>query len=607
MSYSWLLPTIVFLPWVGALIVLAVGSAGRLQTALAIAFAGVDAVLSVFLIPMAAGTTMFSLTIGGAFGEFSLLPDGFGVFLAAVAAIIGGLAVVFSVDYMRGEEGQGRYYALVLFFIGAMIGLVLSASLLMLVVFWEITALCSWALISFHNDDPKAVAGGIKALIITGLGGVGLLAGSLVIYAQTGSFDIPTFMARAPGFPPRLLAWIAFAFLAAAAAKSAQFPFQTWLPDAMEAPTPISALIHAATMVNAGVYLLARFAPVFRDVGGWSVSVVAVGTVSALMAGIMALVATDLKRVLAWSTVSQLGFMVYAIGTGGIFQSQFHLMSHSVFKALLFLAAGAVIHAVGTRDMRLMGGLSRRMPVACAAFIIGALALAGVPPLNGFWSKEMVLETGLLHGPLWAYLIMLLTAGMTALYTLRCLWMVFFARPAAEPLTSRGAAEPTPASASGGHPAHGDAGPAMKVALIPLALGCLVTWLLAGPFLDMLVRTLPLHFDSHGAAAHEAAGTVSMMREVLAAPSTWIALAVVAAGILAWLARGIFSRGGRVGPMRRLVEGGFGFEALNRGVVNAVQGAGEGLRVTQSGLLNWNVAAIMMAVVAVLLALVLGG
>ena len=202
MSYSWLLPTIVFLPWAGALIVLAVGRAGRLQTALAIAFAGVDAVLSVCLIPLAAGTTGFSLTIGGAFGEFSLLPDGFGVFLAAVAAVIGGLAVVFSVDYMRGEEGQGRYYALVLFFIGAMIGLVLSANLLMLVVFWEITALCSWALISFHNDDPKAVAGGIKALIITGLGGVGLLAGSLAIYAQTGSFDIPTFMARAHGFPP---------------------------------------------------------------------------------------------------------------------------------------------------------------------------------------------------------------------------------------------------------------------------------------------------------------------------------------------------------------------------------------------------------------------
>jgi NADH-quinone oxidoreductase subunit L len=594
MSYSWLLPTTVFLPWVGALVVLAAGRDGKLRTGLAIAFAGIDAILSLCLIPLAAGTTGFTVTIGGAFGEFSLLPDGFRVFLAAVAAVIGGLAVVFSVDYMRGEEGQGRYYALVLFFIGAMIGLVLSASLLMLVVFWEITALCSWALISFHNDDPKAVAGGIKALIITGLGGVGLLAGALVIYAQTGSFDIPTFMAAAHGFPPRMLAWIGFAFLAAAAAKSAQFPFQTWLPDAMEAPTPISALIHAATMVNAGVYLLARFFPVFSGVAGWSISVVAVGVISALIAGVMALAATDLKRVLAWSTVSQLGFMVYAIGCGGIFQSQFHLLSHSVFKALLFLGAGAVIHAVGTRDMRLMGGLSRRMPLTCAAFIIGALALAGVPPVNGFWSKELLLEGGLQQGPLWAYIIMLATAGLTALYTLRALWMVFFA-PAAP--AGHGA---------GAHAAHGDAGPAMKVALIPLAIGSLLTWLLAGPFHDLLVRTLPFHFPGQPEGA--AGGTWDMARETILSPSTWIALAVVALGILVWLGRGFFIRGGgRLRPVRGVIEGGFGFEAVNSGVVKAVQGAGEGLRVTQSGLLNWNVAAIVMAVLALLLALVLGG
>ena len=281
MEHSWLLPLTVFLPWAGALAVLTAGRAGRVRTALAIAFAAADAVLSVLLIPLAADKTGFSLALGGAFGELSLRPDGFGVFLAAVAAVIGGLAVVFSVDYMRGEEGQGRYYALILFFIGAMIGLVLSANLLMVVVFWEITALCSWALISFHNDDPKAVAGGIKALIITGLGGVGLLAGALAIYAQIGSFDIPTFMASAHGFPPQLLAWIGFGFLAAAAAKSAQFPFQTWLPDAMEAPTPISALIHAATMVNAGVYLLARFYPAFSSVPGWTLAgLVSVGSPS---------------------------------------------------------------------------------------------------------------------------------------------------------------------------------------------------------------------------------------------------------------------------------------------------------------------------------------
>jgi NADH-quinone oxidoreductase subunit L len=586
MNASWLLPVTVFLPWLGAIAVLAAGRDGRPRTVIAIAFAAAEAVASILLIPLASDKVGFVLTIGGAFGELSLLPDAFGVFLAAVAAVIGGLAVVFSVDYMRGEEGQGRYYALVLFFIGAMVGLVLSANLLMVVVFWEITALCSWALISFHHDDPKAVAGGIKALIITGLGGVGLLAGSLAIYAQDGSFDIPTFMSQAHGFPPQLLAWIGFGFLAAAAAKSAQFPFQTWLPDAMEAPTPISALIHAATMVNAGVYLLARFSPVFSAVPGWSLTVVAVGVVSAFLAATMAAVANDLKRVLAWSTVSQLGFMVYAIGAGAVFQSQFHLLSHSVFKALLFLSAGAVIHTLGTRDMREMGGLSRKMPLTCAVFVIGALALAGVPPLNGFWSKEMILESGLLQGPYWAYLVMLVTVGITALYSLRCVWMVFFAR---------------------GEERHvHEAGPAMKTALIPLAAASLVTWLLAGPFQQLMERTLPLHFPAASGETAGMAGTWQIASEVLAAPSTWIALGVVVFGAALWTVRSRFVRiTARLRPVRRAAEAGYGFEAVNRGVARAVQATGEGLRETQSGLLNWNVAAIVMAVIAVLGAVLL--
>jgi NADH-quinone oxidoreductase subunit L len=584
MDRSWLLPLTVFLPWIGAIFVTAASRAGRLRTAFAIAFGAADAVLSILLIPLASSGIGFTLSIGGVFGDFTLAPDGIAVFLAAVAAVIGFLAIVFSVDYMRGEGGLARYYALVLFFIGAMVGLVLSANLLMVVVFWEITAFCSYALISFHNDDPKAVAGGIKALIITGLGGAGLLVGAFLIYFQIGSFDIPTFMARASEIRSDILAWIAFGFLAAAAAKSAQFPFQTWLPDAMEAPTPISALIHAATMVNAGVYLLARFFPAFSGVAGWPTAVVAVGAVSALIAAVMALTSTDLKRVLAYSTVSQLGYMVYAIGAGGIFQSQFHLLSHSVFKALLFLGAGAVIHSVGTRDMRSMGGLAKSMPLTCTVFLIGGLALAGIPPLNGFWSKELVLEGGLAGGPSWAYIIMLVTAGLTALYTLRCVWMVFFA--------------------PGGSHAH-EAGPAMKTALIPLALGTLVTWLLAGPFLGLLARTLPFHF---GVEHAEPEGTWRIAWEVIRSPSTWIALAVVAVGILLWVGRKPLQGVARgLEPVRRASVASFGFESINRGVSKAVQGAGEGLRATQSGYLNWNVAGIVIAGSAVLLALLLGG
>ncbi len=197
----------------------------------------------------------------------------------------------------------------------------------------------------------------------------------------------------------------------------------------MEAPTPISALIHAATMVNAGVYLLARFYPAFEGVPGWKTTVIAVGVITALMASIMGLVATDLKRVLAYSTVSQLGYMVYAVGLGAVYAAQFHLLSHAVFKALLFLAAGAVIHGVGTRDMRLMGGLGKKMPFVRNMFIVGALALSGIPILNGFWSKELILEAGLADGPSWAYILMLAGAGITALYTLRCVWLVFYGTP----------------------------------------------------------------------------------------------------------------------------------------------------------------------------------
>src|SRR5512146_1633846 len=408
------------LPWIGAIVVwLAGGERERLQHGLAVGFALLSGAAGLALLTQASSSTVVTFPIGGVFGDFSFVADGLGVFLAAIATVIGCLAVIFSVDYMKGEHQLGRYYAFVLFFIGAMVGLVLTSNLMLMFVFWEITALCSYALIAFHNDDPKAVAGGIKALIITQFGGIGLLAGALLLYSYQHTYDIQAFLANPGVLPAAVLAWMAFGCLAAAAAKSAQFPFHTWLPDAMEAPTPISALIHAATMVNAGVYLLARFYPAFKVVPYWSESVMVVCMITALMPAVMALVGNDLKRVLAYSTVSQLGFMVYAIGAGGLFASQFHLLSHAVFKALLFLCAGAVIHSVHTRDMREMGGLGKHMPLVRTTMIIGALALAGIPIVNGFWSKELVLEAGFEGGPIWAYAVMVIGAGLTALYTFR--------------------------------------------------------------------------------------------------------------------------------------------------------------------------------------------
>jgi len=573
---------VIVLPWLGALVVwLARNKHPRLQHTLAVLFSVLTAIASLALFMFASSEAVeIQLPLGKAFGVLTFVPDGLAVSLTAIAAVIGSLAVIFSVDYMHGEAQLGRYYFLVLFFIGAMTGLVLSGNLLFTFFFWEITALCSYGLISFYNDDSKAVAGGIKALIITQVGGVGLLAGTLVAFVELGSFQISDVLANAASLPAAALAWMAFSFLVAAAAKSAQFPFHTWLPDAMEAPTPVSALIHAATMVNAGIYLLARFYPAFEAVPGWTMSVLLVGLISALIAAVSALIATDLKRALAYSTVSQLGYMVYAIGAGGVLASQFHLLSHAVFKALLFLAAGSVIHSVGTRDMRRMGGLGRQMPFVRNVFIVGALALAGVPILNGFWSKELILEIGLEHSPLWAYGVMLFGAGLTAFYTFRMVWLVFFGKERDRLNVHR-------------------AGSAMRVALGILAGGTFVTWLFFGGLNNLLASTLPFHELEHESL-------LELVTAILSAPATWLALLVVGLGAgISWVrARGYRLFGGDW--LSPLVETSFGFDSLNRFIVQGTYKVAEQFSRTQTGELNWNILGIISALLVVLVVLWLG-
>ncbi len=576
---AWFIILTIGLSWLGAVCVwLAGDNRPRAQHALAVIFSLAAGAAALALIPNTTDQAAISLDAGSVFGLFTFVPDGLGVFLAVVATVIGSLAVIFSVEYMRGEAQLGRYYALVLLFIGSMAGLVLTGSLFLMFVFWEMTALCSYALISFYNDDPKAVRGGIKALIMTQFGGIGLLAGTLAAYVYLGDYQIGTLLAKAQTLPGGVLSFIAFAFLFAAMAKSAQVPFHTWLPDAMEAPTPVSALIHAATMVNAGVYLLARFYPAFAEVSGWKTAVLLIGLITALIAALTAVVATDLKRVLAYSTVSQLGYMVYAIGVGGVFASQFHLFSHAVFKALLFLGAGAVIHATGTRDMRQMGGLRKQMPVVSVVFIIGAAALAGLPILNGFWSKELIWEGGLANGPIWAYGGMVLGAGITAYYTLRMVSLVFFGQP------------------QGKKQVH-DAGLPMKTALIPLAFGTLTTWLLVGLFGSWLQATLPYH-ELHTMTVGE------MMLRIVSEPATWVALGVIALGIAAWLLRDrLAGLTLALSGFSRAAANGFGAEMLNRGAVSLTQKAAAALQVSQTGQLNWNVLGIVAALVVVLLIL----
>jgi len=359
--------------------------------------------------------------------------DGLAAFLAVVVNSLGFLIVVYSQGYMGHETGLPRYYSLVLLFIGAMTGLVLAGNFLQLYIFWEIVGICSAFLIAFWYDKPEAVRAGLKAFLVTRVGDAALLIGFVSLYVNTGSVDFQKLgtLASQGIIPVSLLTTTGILILVGAMGKSAQVPLHVWLPDAMEGPTTVSALIHAATMVNAGVYLVARTYPIFSSSSTWITTVGWVGIISALLAASIATVTTDIKRVLAYSTISQLGLMFAALGTGtsgGWFASQFHLMSQGFFKALGFLAAGSIIHMLGTRDMREMGGLRKRMPLTFIAFLFSTLALTGVPPFVGFWSKDLIItELSLANMNIQALLV-LVVSMLTSFYMFRALFKVFFGR-----------------------------------------------------------------------------------------------------------------------------------------------------------------------------------
>jgi NADH-quinone oxidoreductase subunit L len=357
--------------------------------------------------------------------------DGLAAFLAVVVNSLGFLIVMYSQGYMGHETGLPRYYSLVLLFIGAMTGLVLAGNFLQLYIFWEIVGICSAFLIAFWYDRPEAVRAGLKAFLVTRVGDAALLIGFVWLYVTTGSIDFQELssMASQGIIPVSLLTTIGILILVGAMGKSAQVPLHVWLPDAMEGPSTVSALIHAATMVNAGVYLVARTYPIFSTSSTWITAVGWVGIISALLAASIATVTMDIKRVLAYSTISQLGLMFAALGTGtsgGWFASQFHLMSQGFFKALGFLAAGSIIHMLGTRDMAEMGGLWKRMPLTFIAFLFSTLALAGVPPFVGFWSKDLIITELSLANMNIQVLLVFVVSMLTSFYMFRALFKVFF-------------------------------------------------------------------------------------------------------------------------------------------------------------------------------------
>jgi NADH-quinone oxidoreductase subunit L len=357
--------------------------------------------------------------------------DGLAAFLAVVVNSLGFLIVVYSQGYMGHEKGLPRYYSLVQLFIGAMTGLVLAGNFLQLYIFWEIVGICSAFLIAFWYDRPEAVRAGLKAFLVTRVGDAALLVGFLWLYVTSGTVDFQKLgtLASQGLIPATVLAAAGLLILVGAMGKSAQVPLHVWLPDAMEGPTTVSALIHAATMVNAGVYLVARTYTIFSYSQTWLSAVGWVGIISALLAASIATVTMDIKRVLAYSTISQLGIMFAALGTGtagGWFASQFHLMSQGFFKALGFLAAGSIIHVLGTRNMDEMGGLRKRMPITFIAFLFSTLALAGVPPFVGFWSKDLIITELSLAGQNVQALLILVVSMLTSFYMFRALFKVFF-------------------------------------------------------------------------------------------------------------------------------------------------------------------------------------
>ena len=388
------------------------------------------------------------MSIGNLDVAFGVRLDGLSAVMLVVVTSVSLLVHIYSTGYMAGDGGYARYFAYLALFTTAMIGLVEASSLLQLFVHWELVGLSSYLLIGFWFHLPSAAAAAKKAFIVTRFGDFGFLLGLLLFWSKTGEFDIAALNHLAAGgaLSAAVLTGVTLGMFAGAVGKSAQFPLHIWLPDAMEGPTPVSALIHAATMVAAGVYLIARFFPTFEAAPAEVRDVIAyTGALTALLAATMGIVMTDIKRVLAYSTISQLGYMVMALGLGGYVAALFHLFTHAFFKALLFLGSGSVNHATHTFDMRLMGGLRRSMPITFVTFVIASLSLSGVFPLAGFWSKDEILLDAWKHDKfLWA--VGSAVAFMTALYMFRVIYMTFFGE-------YRGGGEPEHGGAEDGAPA----------------------------------------------------------------------------------------------------------------------------------------------------------
>ena len=425
-----------------------------------------------------------------------IILDPISVMMLVVVTFVSLMVHIFSLGYMKGEERFATYYAFLALFTFSMLGLVVSSNLFQVYMFWELVGVSSYLLIGYYYDKPSAVAASKKAFIVTRFADLGFLVGILILAFYGKSLDIKTLIENLQSSELTAISTASFIGISAltwgltlifigGAGKSAMFPLHIWLPDAMEGPTPVSALIHAATMVVAGVYLVARLFPLFSLTQAALSIVTFVGIISAFLAAIIACTQTDIKRVLAYSTMSQIGYMMFALGVSGYggenglgyTASMFHLFTHAFFKSLLFLGAGVVIHFIHSNEMKDMGGLRKYLPVTNLSFFIACLAIAGIPPLAGFFSKEEILLASY-HSNKIIFGIALFTSGLTAFYMFRLYFSIFWNKQAEV------------------HHHHGEGPVSMKLPLIVLTLCSIFAgWIPFGEYISSDQKPLESHFD----------------------------------------------------------------------------------------------------------------
>jgi NADH-quinone oxidoreductase subunit L len=427
----WIVP---LLPFIGFIMALLLGKRfGNIGAKLSTVILGICILLSFFCVYLVhTGGGSFSVQVNwfltaGFSINFGMLADGLSAMMLVVVSIVSFLVHLYSIGYMHGDSRYWLFFAYLQLFSASMLGLVLADNYLQMYIFWELVGLCSYLLIGFWYEKQPASDAAKKAFLTTRVGDVGMMIGILLVFLTTGSLAFREVFAKVAngGISPGILTAISILLFSGAVGKSAQFPLHVWLPDAMEGPTPVSALIHAATMVAAGVYLVGRSFPLFSASPQAMTVVATIGAFTAIFAATIAVVQNDIKKILAYSTISQLGYMIFALGMGAYAAGLFHLMTHAFFKALLFLGAGSIIHATGTQDITEMGGLAKKMKTTTWTFVAGSLSLSGFPLLAGFWSKDEILGFAFDTGQYLLFAVGAITAFLTAFYMFRLVFVVF--------------------------------------------------------------------------------------------------------------------------------------------------------------------------------------